>query len=57
LLAETAALKADIKEFETRLGARIETTFAALKVDILRWLILTQIALRGFIFASIRFVK
>jgi len=30
---------------------------AELKVDIVRWLILTQLALGGFIFAALRLVK
>ncbi len=51
------ATKADLKETELRLEAKIETTNANLKVDLLRWLVVTQIALAGFIFAAMRFVK
>ncbi len=40
------ATKSDLKE-----------TIAELKVDIVRWLILTQLALGGFIFAALRMVK
>jgi len=57
LKAETAALKSNIKEVETRLEAKIETSAANLKVDILRWLVVTQIALGGFAFAAFKFAK
>ena len=40
------ATKSDIKE-----------SVAELKVDIFRWLIITQLALGGFIFAALRLVK
>jgi hypothetical protein len=40
------ATKSDIKE-----------SVAELKVDIVRWLIITQLALGGFIFAALRLVK
>ncbi len=66
--ADIAAVRADLKEIElrleakidrveTRLEAKIEASSANLKVEILRWLVVTQIALAGFIFAAIRFVK
>jgi hypothetical protein len=42
---------------ETKLETKIETTTASLKVDILRWLIVTQIALAGLAFAAAKFVK
>ena len=42
---------------ESRLAAKIETSAANLKVDILRGLVVTQIALAGSIFAAIKFVK
>jgi hypothetical protein len=48
-----ASLQARIKEVE----AKIETSAANLKVDILRWLVVTQIGLAGFMFAVIKFVK
>lgn len=35
----------------------LKETAAELKVDILRWLVITQLALGGFIFAAMRFVK
>ncbi|QGM47557.1 hypothetical protein [Methylocystis heyeri] len=51
------ATKRDLREVETRLEAKIETSVANLKVDILRWLVVTQIALGGFVYAAIKFVK
>ena len=51
--ASQLATRADIREVE----AKIETSAANLKVDILRWLIVTQLALAGFIFAAVKFVK
>jgi hypothetical protein len=51
------ATKRDLREVETRLEAKIETSAANLNVDILRWLVVTQIALGGFVFAAIKFVK
>ncbi len=51
--ASSLATKADID----RLDAKIETTAANLKVDIVRWLVVTQLALAGFIFAAVRFIK
>ncbi|HMK89139.1 MAG TPA: hypothetical protein VK446_05845 [Methylocystis sp.] len=51
------ATKRDLKDVETRLEAKIETSAANLKVEILRWLVVTQVALAGFIFAAIKFVK
>jgi len=51
------ATKRDLKDVETRLEAKIETSAAFLKVEILRWLVVTQVALAGFIFAAIKFVK
>ena len=54
---DIAAVRADLKETQLRLEMKIETTNANLKVDLPRWLVVTQIALAGFIFAAIRFVK
>jgi len=51
------ATKGDLREVEARLEARIETAAANLKVDIIRWLSVTQLALGGFILATIKFVK
>ncbi|WP_018267025.1 hypothetical protein [Methylosinus sp. LW4] len=42
------ATKSDIREVE----AKIETSAANLKVDILRWLVVTQLALGGFLIAA-----
>ncbi|MGJ0394995.1 MAG: hypothetical protein ACR65U_02025 [Methylocystis sp.] len=50
-------LQRQIREVETRLEAKIETSSANLRVEILRWLIVTQIALAGFVFAAIKFVR
>jgi len=50
-------LESRIDRIESRLEAKIETSAANLKVEILRWLVVTQVALAGFIFAAIKFVK
>jgi hypothetical protein len=50
-------LQRQISEVETRLEAKIETSAANLRVEILRWLNVTQIALAGFVFAAIKFVR
>ncbi|MEF3366045.1 hypothetical protein V3H18_05795 [Methylocystis sp. 9N] len=50
-------LRREIREVETRLEAKIETSAANLRVEILRWLIVTQSALAGFVFAAIKFVR
>ena len=50
-------LRGEIREVETRLEAKIETSAANLRVEILRWLVVTQIALAGFVFAAIKFVR
>lgn len=50
-------LQRQIREVETRLEAKIETSAANLRVEILRWLSVTQIALAGFVFAAIKFVR
>jgi len=55
--ADIHDLEAKIDRVETRLEAKIETSTANLKVEILRWLVVTQVALAGFIFAAIKFVK
>jgi len=56
-LSHELATKRDLREFESRLEAKIETSAAGVKVEILRWLVVTQIALAGFIFAAIKFVR
>ena len=48
---------ADVRLEITRLEAKLEASAANLKVDILRWLIVTQLALAGFVLAAIKFVK
>ncbi|TRL35291.1 hypothetical protein FM996_08055 [Methylosinus sporium] len=47
------ATKSDIREVE----AKIETSSANLKVDILRWLSVTQMALGGFLLAALKFLS
>ena len=47
------ATKADLKEA----AAALREAVAEFKADIVRWLILTQLALGGFIFAALRLVK
>jgi hypothetical protein len=49
--AGALATKADLREIETKL----DVVAANLKVDILRWLVVTQVALAGFLFAAMRF--
>jgi len=44
--ASQLVTKSDLKE-----------AIADLKVDILRWLVVTQIALAGFLFAAMKFLK
>jgi hypothetical protein len=55
--SQELATKSDLRDVEVRLEAKIETSAANLKVDILRWLIVTQIALAGAILAAFKFVK
>ncbi len=50
-------LRRDLHEMGTRLDARIDAPGAHLKADILRWLIVTQLALAGFFFAAVKSVK
>ncbi|MGD9541103.1 hypothetical protein [Methylocystis sp.] len=50
-------LQRQIREVETGLEAKIETSAANLRVEILRWLVVTQIGLAGFVFAAIKFVR
>ena len=57
LEARIDKVEARIDRVEARLEAKIETSAANLKVEILRWLVVTQVALAGFIFAAIKFVK
>jgi hypothetical protein len=55
--SQDLAAKGDLRETELRLEARIETSAANLKVEIIRWLIVTQMTLGGFILAAIKFTK
>jgi hypothetical protein len=55
--ADIAEVKSDLENVERRLEAKIETTAANLKVEVLRWLVVTQVALGGFLFAAIKFLK
>lgn len=59
-LRDSAAAKSDVDELRRELGnvetkpeAKIETSLANLKVDILRWPILARAALGGCFFATI----
>jgi hypothetical protein len=63
-LGNSVASRADIDRLETklssdidRLEAKIETTTANLKVEILRWMVVTQLAVGGLLFAALRFAK
>ncbi len=56
LRTEMQDVRRELREIEVRLDAKIETAVAGVKVDILRWLVLTQVALGGFIFAVLRFL-
>ncbi|HYA80239.1 MAG TPA: hypothetical protein VED87_04835 [Methylocystis sp.] len=61
LRKEIADVRLEMRQMETRLEtkleARIEITAASIKVEILRWLIVTQIGLAGFILAALKYVK
>ncbi len=46
-----------MREIETRLEAKIKTSIANSRVEVLRWLVVTQITLAGFIFAAIKFIR
>lgn len=52
-LRDTVATKADVE----RLEAKMETLAANLKVEILRWLFVTQIALVGVLLVAMKFMK
>ena len=49
-------LRGEIREVEVKLEAKIETAVAGAKIDVLRWLVVTQAALGGFIFTALKFV-
>jgi len=52
-LRDSVATKADLE----RLDSKMETLSATLEVDILRWLVVTQLALAGFLLTAINFIK
>ncbi|WP_457796796.1 coiled-coil domain-containing protein [Methylocystis sp. S23] len=54
---DMADVRREIKAVETQLDAKIDTSAANLKVDILRWLFVSQITLGGFIFAAMKFTR
>lgn len=56
-LRDAVATKSDVEKLEAKLEAKIETTAANLKVDILRWMIVTQLATGGLLFAALRFAR
>jgi hypothetical protein len=56
-LRDSVAARRDLEDLERRLEAKIETTVANLEVDVRRWLVVTQVALGGFLFAAIKFLK
>ncbi|WP_159728813.1 hypothetical protein [Methylosinus sp. Ce-a6] len=56
-LRDSVATKADVRESELRLEAKIETTAANLRADIARWLFAAVVALGGVILAAVKFVK
>jgi hypothetical protein len=62
--SQELATKSDLRDVEVRLEAKIEkleakigTSAANLKVDILRRLVVTQLALAGVVFAAFKFAK
>lgn len=50
-------LRRELRATETKLETKIETAVANLKVDVLRWLVLTQVALAGVIIAVVKFMR
>lgn len=54
---DLSALQMELRAFEQKLEAKIATTAADLKVDVLRWLVVTQLALGGFLFAALTFTR
>jgi len=55
--ADVEAVRVDLQAVRTELKAEIATTAANLKVDILRWLVVTQVAMTGILLAAMKFVK
>jgi len=56
-LRDSVATPGDIDRVESRLKAKIETTAATLKVEILRWLFVSQTGLAGVRLAAMKFVR
>ena len=57
LRREIEDVRREIAETKKELQLEIRESAANLKVELLRWLIVTQVALASFIFAAIKFVK
>jgi hypothetical protein len=58
-LRDSVATRGDIDTVLTEIRlveSKIDVSAASLKVDILRWLVVTQVALAGFIFAAFKFL-
>ncbi len=53
---EQLAVKSDIDSMKIELRADIKAAASEVKVDILRWLVLTQVALGGLLLAAMRFL-
>ena len=53
----TLTIKADIREAELRLESRIETTIAAAKVEIIKWMFGAFVAQTGLIIAAFRILR
>jgi hypothetical protein len=47
----------ELRASEQRLEGKIATSVADLKVAILRWLVVTQLALGAFLFAALKFTR
>ncbi|PWB94087.1 hypothetical protein [Methylosinus sporium] len=56
-LRDSVATKADVREAELRLDAKIEATAANLRADIARRLFVAVIAIGGLVLAAVKFVK
>jgi hypothetical protein len=56
-LRDSVATKADVREAELRLEAKIETTAANLRADIARWLFAAVIAIGGLVLAAVKFMR
>ena len=56
LHSEIQEVRSELRQVETRLEAKIETAIASVRVDIRRWLVVTKVALAGFLFAALKLV-